>query len=154
MRHVGMQVTARADYALRAVTVLATTGAHPIKSDHIAAAEDIPPAFLHNILATLTRAGILTSHRGADGGYTLGRDPTNITVADIIRAVEGPCAVDGANDAPTPTVADGRDSRDALRAVWATLRANERTVLESITVADLAAGRIPFITPVRSGFGA
>jgi Rrf2 family protein len=68
-----MQFTAKADYALRAATFLATTGPGPVKSEAIAAAEDIPLRFLHNILAALTRAGILSSLRGAEGGYELTR---------------------------------------------------------------------------------
>lgn len=144
-----MQVTAKAEYALRAATVLASAGPGPVKSETIAAAEDIPLRFLHNILATLTRAGILSSLRGADGGYELCRDPAKITVADVIRAVEGPFAAGGAPDAPAPAAGDRRAGRDALRAVWAALRANERAILESVTLADLAAGRVPVTTPVR-----
>jgi Rrf2 family protein len=137
-----MQVTAKADYALRAATVLATSGPGPIKSEAIAAAEDIPLRFLHNILAALTRAGILSSLRGADGGYELTRAPAAITVADVIRAVEGPYAAGGAPDAPGGLFGR-RGGNDAMRAVWAVLRANERAVLESVTLADLASGRLP-----------
>ena len=155
MREVGMQVTAKADYALRAAFVLASAGPGPVKSETIADAEGIPLRFLHNILATLTRAGILSSLRGADGGYELCRDPATITVADVIRAVEGPFAAGGAPDAPAPAAAgDRRAGRDALRAVWSALRANERAILESVTLADLAAGRVPVTTPVGPGSGA
>ena len=145
MREVGMQVTAKAEYALRAATVLASAGPGPVKSDEIASAEDIPLRFLHNILAALTRGGILTSLRGADGGYELGRKADAITVADVIRAVEGPFAAGGGPDAPG---ASGGGRREPLRAVWAALRANERAILESVTLADLAAGRLPDMTPV------
>ena len=139
-----MQVTAKAEYALRAATVLASSGPGPVKSESIAAAEDIPLRFLHNILAALTRGGILISLRGADGGYELGRDAAAITVADVIRAVEGPFAAGGGPDAAgTPGA-----RREALRAVWAVLRANERAVLESVTLADLAAGRLPDMSGV------
>jgi Rrf2 family protein len=143
MREVGMQVTAKAEYALRAVTVLASARPGPVKSEAIAAAEDIPLRFLHNILAALTRAGILSSLRGADGGYELTRDAATITVADVIRAVEGPFAAGGGPDGPGPGAAARPGGRDALRAVWSVLRANERAVLESVTLADLAAGRLP-----------
>jgi Rrf2 family protein len=145
MREVGMQLTAKAEYALRAATVLASAGPGPVKSETIAAAEDIPLRFLHNILAALTRGGILTSLRGADGGYELCRDAATITVADVIRAVEGPFAAGGGPEMPTgaPGV-----RRETLRAVWAVLRANERAVLESVTLADLAAGRLPEMTSV------
>ena len=151
VREVGMQVTAKAEYALRAATVLASARPGPVKSETIADAEGIPLRFLHNILATLTRAGILSSLRGADGGYELCRDPARITVADVIRAVEGPFAAGGAPDHPAPAAGDRRAGRDALRAVWAALRANERAILESVTLADLAAGRVPVTTPIASG---
>jgi Rrf2 family protein len=146
MREVGMQVTAKAEYAIRAVTVLASAGPGPVKSEAIASAEDIPLRFLHNILAALTRAGILSSLRGADGGYELTREAATITVADVIRAVEGPFAAGGGPDAP-PAGAP-RGGCDALRAVWAALRANERAILESVTLADLAVGRLPDMTCV------
>lgn len=139
-----MQVTAKAEYALRAATVLASAGPGPVKSEAIAAAEDIPLRFLHNILAALTRGGILISLRGADGGYELCRDAATITVADVIRAVEGPFAAGGG---PESSGAAG-PRRETLRAVWAVLRANERAVLESVTLADLAAGRLPDMSAV------
>jgi Rrf2 family protein len=153
MREVGMQVTAKAEYALRAATVLASTGPGPVKSETIAAAEGIPLRFLHNILAALTRAGILTSLRGADGGYELTGEPASITVADVIRAVEGPFAAGGGSEAGGGA-ATRRGSGDALRAVWAVLRANERAVLESVTLADLASGRLPAMTTLRGASGA
>ena len=140
MRSVGMQVTAKAEYALRAATMLASSGPGPVKSEAIAAAQGIPLRFLHNILAALTRAGILTSLRGADGGYELTRAPAAITVADVIRAVEGPFAAGGG---PDTLVAD-----TALRRVWALVRANERAVLEAVTVGDLAAGRLPDLSSI------
>ena len=149
-----MQVTAKAEYALRAATVLAAAPAGPVKSESIAAAEDIPLRFLPNILAALTRAGILSSLRGADGGYELTRDPESITVADVIRAVEGPFAAGGGPDAPGGAAAARRGGGEALRAVWALLRANERAVLESVTLADLASGRLPAMTTLGRVTGA
>jgi Rrf2 family protein len=143
-----MQVTAKAEYALRAATVLASSGPGPMKSEAIAAAEDIPLRFLHNILAALTRAGILSSLRGADGGYELTRAPAAITVADVIRGVEGPYAAGGGPDAPAGEPRPRRGGNDALRSVWAMLRANERTVLESVTLADLVSGRLPDMSTV------
>jgi len=145
-----MQLTAKAEYALRAATVLASAGPGPVKSEAIAAAEEIPLRFLHNILAVLTRAGILSSLRGADGGYELTRPASAITAADVIRAVEGPFAA-GGGSAPPPagsaTIAR-RGGNEALKAVWAVLRANERAVLESVTLADLASGSLPAMTTV------
>ena len=142
-----MQVTAKAEYALRAATVLASSGPGPMKSEAIAAAEGIPLRFLHNILAALTRAGILTSLRGADGGYELTRSPAGTTVADVIRAVEGPYAAGGGPEASAGP-SSRRGGNDTLRAVWAVLRANERAVLESVTLADLAGGRLPDMSTV------
>ena len=142
-----MEFTAKAEYALRAATFLANAGPGPVKSEAIAVAEDIPLRFLHNILAALTRAGILSSLRGADGGYELTRAPARITAADVIRAVEGPSAAGGspdAADAPVPR----RGGNDALRAVSAVLRANERAVLESVTLVDLVSGRLPDLSAV------
>jgi Rrf2 family protein len=151
-----MQRTARSEYALRAATALASSGPGPVKSETIAAAEEIPAQFLHNILAALTRAGILISLRGADGGYELSREPASITVADVIRAVEGPFAAGGGSDAPRAggAVTARRGDGDALQAVWAVLRANERAVLESVTLADLASGRLPALTTVGRPAGA
>jgi Rrf2 family protein len=144
----GMQVTAKAEYALRAATALATTGPGPVKSEAIAAAEGIPLRFLHNILAALTRAGILSSLRGADGGYELTRPAATISVADVIRAVEGPFAAGGGPDTVGGAATGPRGGRDALRAVWAVVRANERAVLEAVTLSDLVDGRLPDMTPV------
>jgi len=148
-----MQITARSDYALRAATVLASSGPGPMKSDAIAAAEDIPLRFLHNILAALTRAGILSSLRGADGGYELMRAPATITVADIIRAVEGPYAAGRDPEVADPGGSVRGGGNEALRAVWAVVRANERAVLESVTLAELVSGRLPDMSAVgrRSG---
>ena len=129
-----MRITAKADYAVRAAAVLAAAGPGPVKGEHIAAAEDIPLRFLHNILSTLTRAGILSSLRGSEGGYELARPASLITVADVIRGVEGPfSAGGGVTAAPS----------GGLGEVWAALRASERAVLESVTLADLAAGSLP-----------
>jgi Rrf2 family protein len=141
-----MQITARAEYALRAATVLASSGPGPVKSEAIAAAEAIPLRFLHNILAGLTRSGILSSLRGADGGYELTRAAGAITVADVIRAVEGLFAAGGGSGGADAPVSARRGGSDALRSVWAVLRANERAVLESVTLADLASGRLPAMT--------
>jgi Rrf2 family protein len=143
-----MELTAKAEYAVRAATVLASSGPGPMKSEAIAAAEEIPLRFLHNILAVLTRAGILSSLRGADGGYELTRPAEAITVADVIRAVEGPFAAGGGPEVPSGPAAARRGGNNALRAVWAVLRANERAVLESVTLADLASGSVPSMTSV------
>src|SRR4029078_13510355 len=87
-----MRVTAKAEYAVRAVRELAAGGGDPVKRDAIVAAQQIPPKFLENILSELRHAGLVESQRGSDGGYWLGQAPETITVADVMRAVEGPLA--------------------------------------------------------------
>ena len=136
---VGMRITARADYAVRAAAVLAAARpGRPVKADFIARSQGIPQRFLHGILTALTHAGVLVSTRGADGGYELARPAAEITVADVVRAVEGPFAAGG-----DPAGGEGSDPVDGLQAVWAAVRANERAVLEAVTLADLAARRLP-----------
>jgi Rrf2 family protein len=137
-----MRLTAKADYALRAGAELAAE-AHrgaPLTREQIAGAQAIPAAFLVRILADLRRVGIVRSQRGAEGGYLLARDPDKITLADVIRAVEGPLAeIHG--DQPQDVFYEGAAA--ALRDVWVALRATERRVLEAVTLADVASGRLP-----------
>jgi len=87
-----MRVSAKADYALRAVIELAASGDGPVKGERIAQAQDVPLKFLENILGDLRHAGIVRSQRGVEGGYWLAKPPDEITVAAVIRAVEGPIA--------------------------------------------------------------
>jgi Rrf2 family protein len=87
-----VHVSARADYAIRALVELAAAGDQPLKREQIATAQHIPITFLSNILLQLRTAGLLRTHRGADGGYLLTRRPEQITLADVIRAVDGPLA--------------------------------------------------------------
>ncbi len=134
-------MTAKADYAVRAVVELAGAqeGA-PRKMDEVAAAQEIPVSFLENILTQLRSGGLVRSQRGPDGGYWLSRPPEEITVAQIIRAVEGPLVgVRGRR----PEEIVYRGSAAALQHVWIALRANLRAVLEQVTVADVAAGELP-----------
>src|SRR4051794_32699289 len=135
-----MRLTARADYALRAAAELAAHAPAQVKSADVASAQGIPAKFLENILLDLKRGGIAASQRGADGGYTLARNPAAITLADVIRAVEGPLAnVRGVR--PEDLTYEG--AATPLREVWVALRVNLRAVLEEVTLADLAAGRLP-----------
>ncbi|HJP67039.1 MAG TPA: Rrf2 family transcriptional regulator [Actinomycetota bacterium] len=136
-----MRISARADYAVRAAAELAAAaGRGPIKGDQIARAQGIPLKFLLNILTELRHARIVRSHRGAEGGYELARPASEITLAEVIRAVEGPLA--NVHDArPEDLTYSGAAAR--LREVWIAVRANLRAVLETITVADLAAGSLP-----------
>ena len=136
-----MRITAKVDYAVRAAIELvgADRGA-PVKGDRISAAQDIPTKFLENILSELRRAGLVGSRRGTEGGYWLARPPGQITIADIIRAVEGPLAnVQGVR--PEELEFTGR--AEPLQRMWVCVRASLRSVLEQVTLADLAAGRLP-----------
>jgi len=137
-----MRISAKGDYAVRAAAELAAAspGGRPVKGEHLAVAQGIPPRFLENILADLRHAGLLSARRGADGGYALTRAPSDISVAEVLRAVEGPlAAVQGAR--PEGLHYQGAAAR--LPEVWVALRANLRAVLERVTLADLAAGTLP-----------
>ena len=136
-----MRISAKADYAVRAAVELAgSSGEKPVKAERIATAQDIPLNFLENILGELRHAGIVRSHRGADGGFRLAKPPDEVTIADIIRAVEGPLAsVRGGP--PEETSYPG--TSQALPRVWIAVRANLRRVVEHVTVADVANGALP-----------
>jgi Rrf2 family protein len=136
-----VRVSAKADYALRAVIELAAVGEErPVKGERIAQAQEIPLKFLENILGELRQAGIVRSQRGADGGYWLGRNADEISVADVVRAVEGPIAnVRGVG----PEAVEYGGAAASLRDVWVAMRANLRGVLEHVTIADIARGELP-----------
>src|SRR5579875_88504 len=136
-----MRISAKADYAVRAaVELAAASDDKPVKAERIATAQDIPLNFLENILGELRHAGIVRSHRGAEGGFRLARPADQLTVADIIRAVEGPLAsVRGGP--PEETAYPG--SSEALPRVWIAVRASLRRVVENVTIADVAAGELP-----------
>lgn len=138
-----MRISAKADYALRAAAELAVQSgdAHePVKGERLAEAQDIPRKFLENILIELKRAGLVRSVRGADGGYQLAHPPSEISLADIIRAVEGPLA-NVRDERPDELRYTG--SAVPLKAVWIAVRASLRAVLEAVTLADLATGHLP-----------
>jgi Rrf2 family protein len=136
-----VRVTAKVDYALRAAVELAAAeGQGPVKGERIAQSQEIPLKFLENILLELRHHGLVQSQRGAEGGYWLARPAESINVADVIRAVEGPLAnVRGAR----PETLDYDGAAENLRDVWIAVRANLRAVLESVSLADLAAGNLP-----------
>ncbi|MFF5441117.1 RrF2 family transcriptional regulator [Streptomyces achromogenes] len=141
-----MRISARADYAVRAVLELAVRqGNGPVKAEEIAAVQDIPHKFLEGILGDLRRAGIVDSRRGGGGGYRLARVAPSITVADVIRAVDGPI-VSVRGERPTGLAYTG--TARPLLPLWIALRANVRRVLEGVTLADLAADALP--EPVRA----
>ena len=136
-----MHVTAKADYALRAVVELVGSGQDaPRKVDSVAKAQQIPISFLENILTQLRSAGIVRSQRGPEGGYWLAHPPEEVNLADVIRAVEGPLVgIRGQR----PEEIEYVGSAEALQQVWIALRANLRKVLEHVTLADVASGKLP-----------
>src|SRR5437763_918319 len=136
-----MRISAKAEYAVRATVELAAAGSEkPVKAELIATAQEIPLNFLENILGDLRHAGIVRSHRGAEGGFRLARPPEAVTIADVIRAVDGPLA--SVRGGP-PEDASYGGSAEALGRVWIAVRANLRRVLEQVTIADVASGRLP-----------
>ncbi|HYU40208.1 MAG TPA: Rrf2 family transcriptional regulator [Acidimicrobiia bacterium] len=137
-----MRISAKAEYAVRAAAELAAAEprGRPVKGEQLAAAQRIPQKFLENILADLRHAGIVRTRRGAEGGYALTRSAAEISLAEVLRAVEGPlAAVQGIR--PESLRYTGAAAR--LPEVWVALRANVRAVLEHVTLADLAAGELP-----------
>jgi len=142
MENSGMRVSAKSDYAVRAVAELAASGHGPIKGERIAEAQKIPLKFLENILSELKHGGVVQSQRGAEGGYWLARPADQITLAEIIRVVDGPLAnVRGMR----PEAVEYAGSAKHLLDVWIAVRASLRNVLEGVTVADLIAGNLPLV---------
>ena len=136
-----MRISAKADYAVRAVVELAAAeGDKPVKAERIATAQEIPLNFLENILGELRHAGLVRSHRGAEGGFRLARPADQMTVADVIRAVEGPLA--SVRGAP-PEEANYGGAASSLPRVWIAVRANLRRVVEQVTIADVARSKLP-----------
>ena len=135
-----MRVSAKVDYAVRALTELAAAGDGPVKGSDIAARQGVSVNFLENILSDLRRAGLVGSQRGSVGGYWLAVPADTITIADVIRTVEGPLA-DVRGEALEDL--DYAGPAEALRDVWVATRASLRAVLEAVTVADVANGELP-----------
>ena len=136
-----MRMSAKAEYAVRAMVQLATADdGSLVKTDDIAKAQGIPPQFLVDILSDLRTDRLVRSHRGRDGGYALARPATDISIADVLRCIDGPLAsvrdiVLGDLPYSGPTA--------ALTDVWRALRASMRSVLEETSLADVAAGALP-----------
>lgn len=138
-----MRVTAKIDYAVRGCLELAAHRADGmLKADQIATAQQIPAAFMLSILGDLRTAGLVESRRGADGGYRLALDPAEISVADVIRAIDGPLAnIAGVQ----PEDVDYRGASAHLRDTWVALRVAMRSVLEATSLADVVAGKLPAV---------
>jgi Rrf2 family protein len=137
-----MHLSARADYAVRALVELAAAGGQPLKREQIATAQQIPVKFLGNILLQLRTAGLIKTHRGADGGYLLTVPPERITLADVIRATDGPLAhVRG----ESPETVTYTGAAEPLSEVWIAVRASLRNVLEQVTLKDVACNTLPSV---------
>ena len=135
-----MRITARGDYAVRVALELAAREGETRKVGELAEAQRIPPRFLENILVALRRSGLVHSRRGTEGGFWLARQAAEISVADVLRAAEGPLAnVQGI----PPEEVSYCGSAMALRDVWVAARASLRTVLEHVTLADVVSQSLP-----------
>jgi Rrf2 family protein len=135
-----MRLSARSDYALRAAIELAASKEGHVTSDQLAKAQQIPGKFLEAILTQLRRAGLVRSQRGPDGGFWLARPADEISLADIIRAIDGPLlGVRGERPENLGYVG----AAEPLQAVWIALRANERAILEEVTLAHMVSGELP-----------
>ncbi|WP_428964576.1 RrF2 family transcriptional regulator [Micromonospora fluostatini] len=142
-----MRLSARVDYALRAAAELAAVAdgagagrARPVTAEQIARAQEIPPKFLESILLQLRRGGIVHAQRGPEGGYWLARPAGEISLAEVIRVIDGPLAhVRGQR----PEQLGYQGAARALQEVWIALRANERQILELVSIADVATGKLP-----------
>ncbi len=134
-----MRLTGRIDYAIRAAVELAAReGTVPL--EELAQAQHLPTEYVRPAMRDLRRAGIVTSRRGHDGGYALSRDPAAVSLADIIRAVDGPLT-EVRGERPDNVAYVG--AATPLRDVWLALRANERLILESVSLADIVTGDLP-----------
>jgi Rrf2 family protein len=134
-----VRLSARVDYALRATAELAAADA-PRTVEQLSAAQRIPNKYLESILGELRRGGLLRSQRGPDGGYRLARSAGEISIADVIRALDGELAnVRGSRPEDLTYVG----AAAALQEVWIALRASERAILEKVTLAHVAAGEMP-----------
>jgi len=136
-----MRVTAKSDYALRALIEIASrTDEGPVSAEELGKRQDIPHGFLQSILADLRRAGLLMSQRGQSGGWRLATAPSEVTVADVIRAVDGPLvSVYGLR----PEAVTYNDTASVLQPVWIAARSSLRDVFEHVTIAHLASGKLP-----------
>jgi Rrf2 family protein len=135
-----VRISAKAEYAVRAAVELAHAGDVALSADAVAKAQDIPVFFLKKIFNDMRVANLVMTTRGRDGGHRLARPPSQISVADVLRAMEGPLA-DVRGEAPENL--GYNEIAEPLQEVWIALRANVRAVLETVTLAHLAEGRLP-----------
>ncbi len=144
-----MQISAKAEYAVRAMAELAISPPGPVKGERLAHAQELPAKFLENILLALRNDGLVISQRGAEGGYWLAKPANEITLADIIRAVDGPLAyIHGQR----PELVTYNGAAKQLSDVWIAVRASLRSVLEAVSLADLVNGPLPeIVTSLATG---
>lgn len=137
-----MRVSAKVDYAIRAAVELAAAqGAErPVTAEKLARAQSIPVKFLENILQGMRQAGVVESRRGPEGGHLLARPAEEITLADVIRAIDGPLAAVGGR---YPEDLSYSGTAEPLLDVWIAVRVSLRRVLERVTLADVASGHVP-----------
>lgn len=140
-----MQVTAKVDYAVRALLELAASEGGRVTRDQLATAQDIPPRYLEAVLLQLRQAGLVTGQRGSSGGYSLARPADEISVAEVSRAVDGPLAL---VQGQRPECVTYSGTSQHLQELWIGLRAAVRSVMEAVTIADLVGGELP--SAVRS----
>jgi Rrf2 family protein len=135
-----MRISERVDNAVRAMAELAACDGPSMKADAIATGQHISLKYLLDILRDLKLAELVRSKRGPDGGFTIARPPSDISLADIFRAVDGPLA-----DIHDESLRDLRydGPAEALPEVWMAIRGSLRRVLETVTLADLVAGELP-----------
>jgi Rrf2 family protein len=135
-----MRLSARADYALRASIEIASISEGHVTADQVARTQQIPVKFLETILTQLRRAGLVRSQRGPDGGFWLARPAEEISLADILRAIDGQLlGVRGER----PENIGYIGAAEPLQRVWIALRASERSILESVTLGQIVSGELP-----------
>jgi Rrf2 family protein len=133
-------ISAKVDYAVRALCTLADADGKAVTAEALAKSQNLPAKFLESILNDMRRAGLLLSQRGAEGGYRLSRPAESITVAEVIRPLDGPLAeVRGLR----PEATEYEGSAEHLQDVWVAVRASLRAVLEHVTIADIVSGELP-----------
>ena len=136
-----MRVSAKTDYALRALLEMSSrTDGKPVSAEELGRLQDIPHGFLQAILADLRKAGVVIAQRGQSGGWRMNRDPGEVSVADVIRAVDGPLvSVYGVR----PESVSYNEKAEVLQLVWIAARSSLRDVFENVSLADLASATLP-----------